>query len=237
MRWLTIILIAGSVIAAPALVRTCVVGNESNTASISCSMTNTAHNFLIITTTAVRHASAPSLSDTLGNTFVTALTYTDTTQPDPDGTLKIWYVADCKGGANVITNTPASGNAALEIHVSEWTGMSGWTPDQTSSDSGQMSTTITSPSRTTTANGELIFGYTFPAGNASAGAGFTGLTIVNGDLDEYLIQTSAGSIAATFTQSMNGYWLVGMVTFMAPSTGGGSSLAGAATLLGSGVLH
>src|SRR6185503_18526020 len=83
--------------------------------------------------------------------------------------------------------------------------------DQTAVASG-FGTAASSGSRTPTANGELIFGYTFIGNSATQGAGFTPLTLVNGDLDEYLIQASAGPIDATFTQS-SGNWFVLMATF------------------------
>jgi hypothetical protein len=135
--------------------------------------------------------------------------------------------------------------AALEIHISEWTGLATTSPvDQTASATGN-GTAISSGAATTTASGELIFGYTFPVNNATAGSGFTGLSLVNGDLDEYQIQSTAGSIAATFTQT-SGAWFALMATFkpvgagsnptwsisgtITPATAGmGVNLTGAAT--------
>ena len=112
----------------------------------------------------------------------------------------IWYVANAKGGPDTFTVTPDGGADALEIHVSEWKGISQTASvDQTAFATGTGSQ-ISSGARTTTQNGELVFGYTFPNQNATAGAGFTQLTYVNGDLDEYQIQNAAGSVAATFTQ-------------------------------------
>src|SRR5262249_2623797 len=64
----------------------------------------------------------------------------------------------------------------------------------------------------TTQNGELIFGYAFPNQSATPGPGFTGLSFVNGDWDEYQIQAAAGSVAATFTQPSDA-WLALMATF------------------------
>ena len=64
---------------------------------------------------------------------------------------------------------------------------------------------------TTTAAGELIYGYTFLMNTAAAGAGFAGLTLVNGDLDEYEIQSAAGSAAATYTQT-SGTWFARVAT-------------------------
>ena len=131
-------------------------------------------------------------------------------------TAYIWYVPSCKGGPNTITLTPATA-AALEIHVSEWTGLATTTPvDQTASATGT-GTTASSGAATTTVNGELIFGYTFLFNTATAGSGFTPMTLVNGDLDEYQVQSLAGSIAATYTQT-SGTWFVLMATFKPAGT-------------------
>jgi hypothetical protein len=70
---------------------------------------------------------------------------------------------------------------------------------------------------TTTQNGELIFGYTFPIGNSTVGSGFTLLTYVDGDADEYEIQPTAGPVQATFTQDQSGTWFATVAAFPAAS--------------------
>jgi hypothetical protein len=208
------------------LVQKNVSGNESTNTSISANFlsNNTAGNFLIVTGTAARPAGALSISDTLGNMYIPAMgPVTDTNQ---NVTAYIWYVPSCKGGANTVTLTPAIA-AALEVHISEWTGLATPSPvDQTASANGT-GTPVSSGVATTTVNGELIFGYTFLYNTATAGAGFTPLSLVNGDLDEYQVQSTAGSIAATFTQT-SGTWFALMATFKpAGSTGTTYSISGA----------
>jgi hypothetical protein len=73
-------------------------------------------------------------------------------------------------------------------------------------------TSVSSGSKTTVSNGELIFGYGWVFNTATAGSGFTAISLVSGDLDEYQIQTFAGSVAATFTQT-SGTWAAAMATF------------------------
>jgi len=102
-------------------------------------------------------------------------------------------------------------NEAADV-VSEWAGVATTNAvDQVKSAIGS-GTAVSSGSTTTTADGELVFGYGWVVNNASAGAGFTPLSLVNGDLDEYQIQTAAGPVAATFTQAAGG-WVALMVTF------------------------
>ena len=207
---------------------TCVAGNESATTTLSTpSCVVPAGDFVIITMTAVRNAQTITPSDTVGDTFLLAngtaagttscYQHFDNTESGGTGEVAIFYIASAKGGSpNVFTNTPAA-SASLEIHVSAWKNMAGWTPDQcitSGATTGGLS--YNSGSRTTLFDGELIFGYTFPLGSSSAGSGFTALSFVNGDTDEYQLQSTAGSVSATSTSDSSANWLATMVTFAAP---------------------
>jgi uncharacterized repeat protein (TIGR01451 family) len=186
-------------------------GNESGTANMSLAFNanNTAGNFLIVTGTAARPARNISVSDTLGNIYALALgPVTDVAQ---DVTIYVWYVPNCKGGANTVTITP-TGTSALEIHVSEWSGIANINPVEVTAFGTGTGTAVSSGASTTTSSGDLIFGYGWVFNTASAGTGFTPLSLINGDLDEYQIQSSSGSVAATFTQS-SGTWAAAMVAF------------------------
>jgi Concanavalin A-like lectin/glucanases superfamily/Domain of unknown function (DUF1929)/Bacterial Ig domain len=199
-------------------VQKAVNGAESSVSSISTtfSLPNTAGNFLIVTGTAARPAGSLTISDSQGNTYLPVMGPAD--DPAQQVSAYIWYVPNCRGGTNTITLTPTFARA-LEIHASEWSGIATTNPvDQTAWAAGA-GTFASSGARTTTANGELVFGYTFIQNTATEGAGFTPLSLVNGDLDEYLIQPVAGSIEATFTQSA-GDWLVLMATFRPLVIGG-----------------
>jgi len=194
------------------LVQKNVNGNENATATMSVSFpsSNVAGDTLIVTGSAARPSTTLTVSDSAGNTYQTAMGPIH--DPAQDVSTYVWYVPACKGGANKVTITP-SVTAALEIHVSEWSGLgSGITVDQTSSATGN-STSVASGAKTTTADGELIFGYSWVFNTASAGTGLTALSLVNGDMDEYQIQAAAGSANATFRQSSAGTWLGQMATF------------------------
>jgi hypothetical protein len=188
-------------------------GNESSQSQMSIAFPTsvTAGDFLIITGTAARPRSTLTITDTAGNTFVPAISAVS--DPAQDVTANIWYVANARGGPDTITITPEGGADALEIHISEWSGVNKLNPlDQTSYATGN-GTSFSSGSMTTTQPGELIFGYTFPNGNSAVGTGFTQLSYVNGDVDEYRIQSAAGPVSATFTQSPSDYWFALAATF------------------------
>jgi hypothetical protein len=193
------------------LVQKAVNGNESSVFSISAAFpaANTAGNFLIVTGTAARPAGTITISDTAGNTYLPAIG--PVTDPGQDTTAYLWYVPSAKGAPNTVTLTPTSARA-MEIHISEWAGLAAVSPvDQIATATGNGTAASAGPVTTTTP-GELVFGYGFVFNVASAGAGFTPLSLVNGDLDEYLIQSSAGSVAATFTQN-TGTWFAMVATF------------------------
>ena len=193
------------------LVQKSVNGNEASATSISASLTSsvTQGNFLIVTGTAARPARTISISDTAGNTYLPAIGPVN--EPIQDVNAYIWYVPSAKAGLNTITLT-SSAATALEIHISEWSGVSSNLPiDGVASGTGS-GTTMTTSSLTTSAAGELVFGYTFAGTSATAGSGFTTLSLINGDPDEFEIQpTSGASVAVTFNQSPGGAWLALMM--------------------------
>jgi hypothetical protein len=197
------------------LIQKNVNGNESTASNISATFTapNTAGDFVLVSGTIARPAGTLSISDTLGNTYIPVTTpVTDTNQ---DVTSYLWYVPSCKGGTNSVNLTPTVAGA-LEIHISELSGISSTYPVDSFASATGTGTSASSGAVATTAAGELIYGYTFLLNTAAAGAGFTGLTLVNGDLDEYEIQSAAGSAAATYTQT-SGTWFARVAT-LRPAT-------------------
>ena len=201
-------------------------GNESTVSNIAATFptNNTAGNLLVVTGTAARPHGTITISDTVGNIYVPAIGPTvDTVQ---DTTAYVWYVPNCKSGSNTVTLIPSTPDA-MEIHISEFSGIATTSPlDQVSFATGT-GPTASSGARATTVNGELIFGYTFLYNTAVAGPGYNGMSLVNGDLDEYLIQPAAGSVSATFTQA-SGTWFALMATFQPAggSTGQTWSISG-----------
>jgi hypothetical protein len=193
------------------LIQKAVNGNEGTTSSMSLAFptANTAGNFLIVEATVARPAGTLSISDSAGNTYVpVSAPVTDTTQ---NVTSYLWYVATCNAGPNAVTVTPGT-PGAQEIHISEWSGLSASNPvDGTAAATGT-GTSASSGAITTAATGDLVYGYAFLLNPASPGARFASLTTVNGDLDEYQIQSVPGSVSATFTQP-SGTWFARVAAF------------------------
>ena len=147
-----------------------------------------------------------TLSDTASNTYTSSETYyTDTTS---NYRLRSSYSQGVTGGFTVVTVTWSTSVTGKDIVCHEVSGVSASPGDgyvgqyQTSVASG--TDTVSSTAITTTANGDYIFGASYGSDlsciNQNAGTGYTGVTLTGCVvLSEYQIQTSAGSIAATFS--------------------------------------
>ena len=239
-RWLLVVVLfataalrpgvalAGSTIA---LVQAAVNGSESAGTSMSVTFpsNNQSGNLLVVTGTMARPSGTLTISDSAGNVFVPAIGPVN--DPVQRVNVYVWYVPSAKAGRNTITITPST-TAALEIHASEFSGADPTAPlDRTSGMTGN-GTAVSSGSVVPADAGELVFGYTFTANNSVVGSGFTGISYINGDWDEYTVQGTAAPVAATFTQP-TGAWIAVMATF---KPAGGStnsySLSGGLTNLG-----
>jgi hypothetical protein len=191
-------------------------------------------------------ASSISASDTWGNTYFLATSDFDSNNRQG---LAVFYAPNIHSGANTVTVRFGQADAYRRIIVSEYSGVATAAPlDATAKHQAAGTKTangVTSSPATTTANGDLIFGAVMDDsgnfGSITAGTGFTRRAVLN-NMDtatEDRVQTTAGSLAATFTFSRADYYLAQMVAFRAASSGTGgspslSSLACTPTTLSSG---
>ena len=191
-------------------------------------------------------ASSISASDTWGNTYFLATSDFDSNNRQG---LAVFYAPNIHSGANTVTVRFGQADAYRRIIVSEYSGVATAAPlDATAKHQAAGTKTangvISSPAMIM-ANGDFIFGVVMDdSGNfglITAGTGFTRRAVLN-NMDtatEDRVQTTAGSLAATFTFSRADYYLAQMVAFRAASSGTGgspslSSLACTPTTLSSG---
>jgi hypothetical protein len=171
--------------------------------------------------------SSVSGSSCQSNTFTSS-----GTNPQADvvgnGQMFLYYAKNISGGACTITVTVSAAVVILRLHVQEISGADTAAPlDKTSgqfqNNPGLGTNAISSGSQTTTTNGQYIFGFTCNGNGGSTLSAGTGFTIRDQDgasAGEWQVQTSAGSIAATFTQSGEmGNHLTGMMTFKEAAAG------------------
>lgn len=145
------------------------------------------------------------VADSRSQTFSSAINVTD----GATYSLANYYFPNTTAGADTVTVTFVGAVTYASLQCAEYSGLASSSPlDQTTSNSqtdpGTASNAITSGNVTTTTDGQLILGWTSAlvvgAGTVSAGTGYTGRSNVFGDtLFEDQVQTSAGTIAATFT--------------------------------------
>ena len=177
-----------------------------------------------------------TVADSLGNTYVLA----DTAVGFAGDSHATYYAKNITGGACTVTVTLTASVGYRSLVVHEASGLDTTAPlDQhvinTQTTPGTGANAVTSGSVTTTTDGQYIFGATH-VNNVGAGVtvtpgtGLTGRESIDGGADsaplesEDLIQTSAGAIAATFTQSVDNNVTTAIMTFKA--AGGGATAWG-----------
>ena len=126
--------------------------------------------------------------------------------------LQVFYALNTSTTASNVVSTSNPSGHGLVIEASEWTGGATFSPvDAYATNPNANSGTgggqnMTSNSATTNNDGDLILGYCeAPAGTVTLGTGFTGLQTSSPShvKPEYEIQSSHGSIAATWSDNTN----------------------------------
>ncbi|MGH9400497.1 MAG: fibronectin type III domain-containing protein [Terriglobia bacterium] len=132
-------------------------------------------------------------------------------------------IAGAAAGANTVTVTFSKAAAYPDIRILEYSGADPNNPvDVTAAGSGS-GTTSSSGSATTTNATDLILGANIVTSITSGlGSGFTKrlLTSPDGDIAEDEMATAAGTYSATASLGSSGLWIMQMVAFRTPSSGG-----------------
>lgn len=142
-----------------------------------------------------------------GQTFSTVSANTD----GATYTFGMYYFPNTTAGADTITATLSGATGYTHLIIGEWSGVDTASPldkfaNQFQTAPGTGANAVTSGNVTTTTDGQLIIGcgnsMTYAANQLTAGTGFTiRQTHFSDNPMEDRIQTSAGSIAATFTSN------------------------------------
>jgi hypothetical protein len=167
-----------------------------------------AHDTIIVATD-VMPANTLQVTDSLHNTYSMAVTVPTT----GNESCWIFYALDVAAGTDSISvNAPANTfGEVLEVYVQEYSGIGAFDVA-----TGKTGTTADMHSGfvTTTAPGDLIFGYGV-AGFVTTGTGFNQRLHLNNNLTEDQIAPGAGMVEATATMTMGDSWAMMVAAFKA----------------------
>jgi hypothetical protein len=189
-------------------VQTIAAQASSSAASLSLSfLTNTVAGDLIMVGFDYDTNTVPSLvKDSQGNTFAQVASQLTS----PGGTRSVvYYAKSIKGGADTVTVNLSGTSGWLELYLSEYTGVNQTNPIDIQSGASGSAGAVSSGNATTTAAGDIIYGYCVGDWACTAGVGFTARSNFNNNLIEDEVAGPAGSFAATGSAT-NG-WTMQMV--------------------------
>lgn len=170
-----------------------------------------------------------SCSDTRGSSYTVA-TFGFDPRNAHDQSLSVCYAIAASSGANTVTASFSAGTANYRrITISEYSGVAATNSLDVTATNISTATTAannaTSTAATTTQAGDLIYGVASVDDgntNAVAGTGFTSRHTLIDTIVEDQVQSSAGTIAATFTFPEPHDYLAQMLAFKAASLPGGA---------------
>ena len=147
-----------------------------------------------------------SVSDSQGNLF----TPVGNQLSSPGGWLsRVYYAKNIIGGADTVTVTLSGNSSYLELFLTEYSGIDPTNPIDAQAGAAGSAGPVSSGNATTTAAGDMIYGYCAADWACTAGSGFTARATFNDDLIEDTLAGNAGSYAAT--GSANNGWTMQMV--------------------------
>jgi hypothetical protein len=197
-------------------VQTAAKGFDGPATSFSVSFpANTTAGDLILVAFDYNSGVAPiSVTDSQGNAFTPVGNQLIT----PGGTpSRVYYAKNIRGGADTVTVT-LSANSGCELYLSEYSGTDPNNPIDAQAGASGSAGAVTSGTATTTAAGDVIYGYCVGDWSCTAGPGFATRSSLDGNLLEDKLAGSAGSYAATGTA--NNGWTMQMVA-LKPASGSG----------------
>ncbi len=193
-----------------------VAGEARSASTYSLSLpSSTAGNLILIGVT--YNTTFASISDSQGN----ALTQVGSELVSPGGARsRVYYAKNIKGGSETVTANLSASSSYLLLYISEYSGVDTASPIDTQAGASGSSGVASSGSGTTSAGGEIIYGYCIGDTVCSAGSGFTARSTFAGNLVEDMVAPAPGAYAATASADQG--WTIQMVALKAASSPSGS---------------
>jgi streptogramin lyase len=147
-----------------------------------------------------------AVTDSQGNTF----TAVGNQLTSPGGTAsRVYYAKNITGGADTVTIKLSASSEWIEAYLTEYSGANTVSPVDAQAGASGSSSTVSSGKATTTAAGDLIYGYCVGDWACTAGAGFAARSTFNNNLIEDMTTVTTGSYAATGSATYG--WAMQMV--------------------------
>jgi hypothetical protein len=153
-----------------------------------------------------------SVTDSQGN----VLTEVGGPLTTPGGvSTRLYYANNIGGGADAVTIT-FSANVRLEVYLTEYSGVNQVTPIDAQSGAVGNAGAVSSGNATTTASGDMIYGFCIGDSTCTAGSGSTARSTFHNNLIEDKISGNPGAYAAT--GSADSGWTMQMVALKAAAS-------------------
>jgi hypothetical protein len=192
----------------------------ATTLSLAFPSNTRAGDLLLVAFDYTSNATPTSVTDSQGNVFTEVGSQLST----PGGALsRVYYARNIKGGADTVTVTLSASSSYLELYLNEYSGINTTNPIDAELGASGSAGAVSSGNVTTTAAGDIIYGYCVGDWACTVGSGFTARSTLDGNLIEDETAGSAGGYPATGTAT-NG-WTIQLVA-LKPASASGSSAPG-----------
>ncbi|MEJ0036717.1 MAG: fibronectin type III domain-containing protein [Gammaproteobacteria bacterium] len=167
-------------------------------------------------------SSVTGITDSAGNVYTLAVGPTRRTGSVTSYLYYATNIVSAAAAANTVTVTISAADVTWpEIRIVEYSGLATSSPLDVAVGANGSSATASTGNFTTTNATDLIAAWTYVENNVTgAGSGYTSRLLVNGDLFEDRLTSSAGTYSATAPINASGYWTIQAVAFKAAASGG-----------------
>ncbi|HYR87936.1 MAG TPA: LamG-like jellyroll fold domain-containing protein [Terriglobia bacterium] len=183
--------------------------------TLAFSTNTTAGNLIIVGLYIGPSASITSVKDSQGNTYQQI----GSTVASPSGneSAALFFAGNIRGGSDSITVTTSAVPAypGFAIYLFEYKGIRTVSPLDGAAQSSGSSSSVSSGTITTTATGDLLFGFCISDSSCSKGSGFTARSTYESNLGEDEIVSAPGPNAATATSTAP--WIMHAAAFIGAS--------------------
>src|SRR6266446_1519389 len=189
--------------------------SSGSSGTLAFSTNTTAGNLIIVGLYVGPSASLTSVKDSQGNTYQQI----GSTISSPSGkqSAALFFAGNIRGGSDNITVTLSAvpGSPGFAIYIFEYKGIRTVSPFDGSAQASGSSSSVSSGTITTTAAGDLLFGFCISDSSCSRGSGFTARSTYESNLGEDKIVSAPGPNAATATATAP--WTIIAAAFIAAS--------------------